>query len=926
MMYFNGDITVALLVGTLLQRWKGQEPTTEGEKLRREVVQPLLQDLSAPPEAQARRKLMDALAFRVAQGDLCERDVELGSFVASGGFARLQDNWDSAYKQEPELCQFAEGLLEAMVSLEETGRSGYMGRFRGRGDKEADAVIKQRLEKASLYLTSLGLGSKGIARSMNLLLTSSDEIQARHAPAEKGLFPQSGLAIKSPSTLEGNFARASKLLCAVSESSPLTLLFDGTYLTRACGYMAPQYGYSTQRLLVGGVYSTDATHDYSSLDCTTYAGGGAHVSKYVAREHLASQVYAFYCGRADARRGFINVSFVPLDARGDAVFFATLVGKHLVASDRAGTVVAGIGHDNDGRFELMDDVLLGVESSIAKARSLEVPFFKDALAEPVDLPGFPFRVVTFPRNATPRNLPFYGSRDQRHVKKCCAFQILTAARVMSVGELTVTHTPLLPQGIPLKSYVGVHRQSDEESADILGAYPTTAWNGEGREVYACLQAALTRATWDRTLHRMERLLFALFSYYGHLMCAFQAQNLDREFMHPISLRAVTRCAAQLVIKVLTYPEDLWGPLNPSAHQEWFAELCFGWKRNRATNANFNVASFAKLCAEYNRAEKRRIDQGKYGCEPPPAHKVLRSTQDQIAMLALKSATRLIALCCPNSLSDADEEDLRTNFLCWCGGSGPLIREVLGAEDGLSLPVGDCLSALQAIDDEDAPWSAIVPDEDLPAPLPSSPETASLKGVVEALAGALETGEQAVQDPALEDPGTELVFGEALDADAIKAYEEEDVFQFFLALIDAKSLLDLRETMRGFTLSAERTEPHLPGGRGGKRFATKKDAAVNPWNALQIRMAETRRRCLHDSGRLSHEQTHTNEHHRGDADDDARHHHHCHRHHYHHHRHEYQDDDHHYHEMLIFAGARAALGRGCGRERRSPKAASRVGAG
>ena len=226
-----------------------------------------------------------------------------------------------------------------------------------------------------------------------------------------------------------------------------------------------------------------------------------------------AQVYDFALTRADVNAPLISIDCVPMGSEGDSSVFVELVGKHLLAASHANVLVAGIASDNDPRFELIDDFVLGSQSARARICELKVPYFASMEFTPINIPAFPYSLCKAPRGVTLERMPFYTSRCERHAKKCAAAQMRTPSRFFSMGEFAVSHTALVHGGLPLQSYSGKCRQSDNEADAALMPYGPPTWNGWGVLVYMFVVSNLTRAYWDNSLHVGERCYMALFVFF-----------------------------------------------------------------------------------------------------------------------------------------------------------------------------------------------------------------------------------------------------------------------------------------------------------------------------------------------------------------------------------------------------------------------------
>ena len=111
-----------------------------------------------------------------------------------------------------------------------------------------------------------------------------------------------------------------------------------------------------------------------------------------------------------------------------------------------------MGSDNDSKFDLMDNVMLGVGGAAEQARELR--------HETLGFPAFPMQLARLERSISNDALPVYGNRCERHCKTRVASQVRTCARCMSTGELFLTHTRLLAQSLPVRAYYGEARQSE----------------------------------------------------------------------------------------------------------------------------------------------------------------------------------------------------------------------------------------------------------------------------------------------------------------------------------------------------------------------------------------------------------------------------------------------------------------------------------
>ena len=218
-------------------------------------------------------------------------------------------------------------------------------------------------------------------------------------------------------------------------------------------------------------------------------------------------------------------------------------------------------------------------------------------------------------------------------------------------------------------------------------------------VYSFMCAMLSFAVWNRTLPAQERLVLSVAVYYFALLCSFVAQNLERQFMHHVSLSILARTAAHVAIKSMTWPVE-WGPYNPRPHIEWYVELCFSYMRTSHRTGNFDVRDFAHQAVKHYVAQRRALAAGRFNernaTRPPLAD--WSTPPEKLARHALNFSARLMTLCCPTVYGQNKEarDELVVNFVKWCGTDSPLTA-MLSSEHGA--PEGDDIDALHSED----PW-------------------------------------------------------------------------------------------------------------------------------------------------------------------------------------------------------------------------------
>ena len=160
-----------------------------------------------------------------------------------------------------------------------------------------------------------------------------------------------------------------------------------------------------------------------------------------------------------------------------------------------------------------------------------------------------------------------------------------------------------------------------------------------------------------------------FFFYFLTLNQFVCENLGRSSMHPISQRVLTRCAAQLGIKCMSWPQG-WGVVNPRSHIEWFMELNFAFRRKHHATGNFDFRDYAFQSIKQTAAQVKAMSSNNFkrrnSSLPKDADE--RIDFDRVAIQALNTSVRLMVLCCPGVYEATMQgcEELRTYFLHWCG--------------------------------------------------------------------------------------------------------------------------------------------------------------------------------------------------------------------------------------------------------------------
>ena len=172
--------------------------------------------------------------------------------------------------------------------------------------------------------------------------------------------------------------------------------------------------------------------------------------------------------------------------------------------------------------------------------------------------------------------------------------------------------------------------------------------------------------------RMSRRLFlSLWCY--HFLCLLKmvSERLGMEFLHHTTFQILVKCAAQMVLKTVTWPQD-WPPLRPLSWIEWFIELTFAFKREAHPTGNFAVSERPTLCLKFHAAQLKALRVGLFRNDNEnrvgPGERV-EPNVDRLNEIALTCAVHLVCLCCPTTLPLVPEtkRQLTTDYLDWVQG-------------------------------------------------------------------------------------------------------------------------------------------------------------------------------------------------------------------------------------------------------------------
>lgn len=602
------------------------------------------------------------------------------------------------------------GLIEAAMSQVEFGK--------GWKYRKIDPEQRWRLRAAALRLGSMGLSRTGLHEGLNLIASDKSCLQDCPNIHLQGV-AKPFLAIKSKQVLKDNYevaaerhASASVKLASTGRPTPLYVLFDDAYVKRGCDLMPKGIvaSYSNEAGFCGGKYSLLAEEDKSFYP---HATDDVDLTDAVSnRENLASQMLSFFAVPAhEGPWGITPICDLPRDARTSAIDMVTLVGSVLspavedVASGTQtegklplGHLVVGIGYDNHGSHQLVDDICLGVSAArLFVAQQGTIPFFSKLTFRPVELLGFPYAVPLVSRLSLQNPLPFYGSRDPLHIKKMIVGQERTSARTVMLGDFFVDLTWALDAGLQSPAYYCKDGQSDELARNCMDSclFHDVPWDGWGCFLLSFLLSVALMPWFCDKMCFQKRCITSLFAYYTLLGLTMLAeQRPAKEWFNKPTLSALTRLLAHMILRCVSWPTE-FGVFCPRRHQERHAEHAFSLIRKAFAGQLMGVRDFAYSQLQHQRLHgerqmHRRSDGHETGadaCKGLDPQDALKAQE-----MALKMAARFLCLCCPRRwpiVSSDTELTMKMELEAWLAHFVPAEHQSGAASDDEEDADADC---------------------------------------------------------------------------------------------------------------------------------------------------------------------------------------------------------------------------------------------
>ena len=165
---------------------------------------------------------------------------------------------------------------------------------------------------------------------------------------------------------------------------------------------------------------------------------------------------------------------------------ARMVGEILLVKP---SELCAIGYDNAGNHALIDSALLGIA-----CQSLDgIPFFEELsfISWTRWIPKWPYMQPVF------KGKPFWGGNDWAHTAKNVVGQLRSSTRSITIGDLTVDVSCLIPN-MPGYIVMGKDAQSDKEAAAFMSPalMSNLPWEGYGFVVFNLVETLIEGVYWN----------------------------------------------------------------------------------------------------------------------------------------------------------------------------------------------------------------------------------------------------------------------------------------------------------------------------------------------------------------------------------------------------------------------------------------------
>ena len=379
---------------------------------------------------------------------------------------------------------------------------------------------------------------------------------------------------------------------------------------------------------------------------------------------------------------------------GGGEFHARIIGTALAESEKAAAFILGMGGDNDTNYQLMDHTCVGIKKHIRECQEKSIPFFMDMKFTRIEMKFFPYSVPLVQRQCRGMKFePFFNSRDPSHVLNALTRALCSPAYAIHFGETAVHHGHTLETSIPPRAFLRQHGQSGLQAAERIShrnflrdGKVDVPWCGRGHLLFSFILRLAMRPWWAPQLGPYERFHFSAIAYHffeGARMLAAEAGNMRKRFLAGLTYLCIHRTLIHQIFRTKYWPED-WPKYVGLRQIEWFAEMRFEQKRRLGPPHNqgareWIISTWQDLAVQLQKLDAARkliklalqdsaaeasagASTPVLGSSTPQPQSLTRVQQKPIAsvakediaaqnQLAMKIAMRLLAFCCPRSLTE-----------------------------------------------------------------------------------------------------------------------------------------------------------------------------------------------------------------------------------------------------------------------------------